>query len=161
MLDGKYVPRTKTGVLVDKANRRRPPHRIPSPGQDQLPDWLPVEEITGPEGHPELLTSVSTFEEKVSDVNVAASLLIDVLTDRVGAAMVFSNDSDLRFPLHHARQHVPVATINPTKKPTAVDLKGNRDDDAGRHWWRRIRTEEFFTHQLPDPVGPYGKPPGW
>jgi hypothetical protein len=33
-----------------------------------------------------LRASVSTFEEKGSDVNVATQLLLDVLTDRVDAA---------------------------------------------------------------------------
>ncbi len=161
VLDGKYVPRTKTGVLVEKAHRGQPQRRVRSPGPEEIPAWLPAEEITGPEGGRELVAAVSTFEEKGSDVNVAASLLIDVLSGRIDAAMVFSNDSDLHFPLEHARQHVPVATINPTTNPTAVDLRGHRDAGAGRHWWRRLRPEDFLAHQLPNPVGPFAKPPGW
>jgi hypothetical protein len=165
VLDGKYVPRTKTGVLVEKARRGQPQRRVPSPGPEGIPAWLPTEEITGPEGGRELVVAVSTFEEKGSDVNVAAGLLIDVLSERIDAAMVFSNDSDLYFPLEHARQHVPVATINPTTNPTtnptALDLRGHRDAGAGRHWWPRLRPDDFFAHQLPDPVGSFAKPPGW
>jgi hypothetical protein len=157
---GKYAPRTKTGVLVDKGHAGKP-RRVPSPGRDHLPAWLPAEEVVGPEGQPELLISVTTFEEKGSDVNVAANLLIDVLSRRVDAAMVFSNDSDLHCPLEHARALVPVATINPTTKPLAVDLRGTRDSGAGRHWWRRLRPDDFFDHQLPEMVGAYTKPPGW
>lgn len=161
VLNGKYVPRTKDGVLVEKAHRNRPPRRVPTPGREQLPTWLPAEEVAGPEGQPQLRVSVSTFEEKGSDVNVASSLLIDVLSGRVDAAMVFSNDSDLHYPLAHARQHVPVATVNPTKNPTAGDLRDQRDVGVGRHWWRRLRPDDFFRHQLPDPVGPFVKPLGW
>jgi hypothetical protein len=159
LANGKYARRTKTGVLVDKASR--PPQRIPSPGSGNLPNWLPADEVTGPDGTPELLVSVSTYEEKGSDVNVASHLLIDVLTGQIDAAMVFSNDSDLRFPLETARQHVPVATINPGAGPTAHDLRGDRTAGAGRHWWRRLRSTDFHAHQLSNPVGPFHKPAGW
>jgi len=105
---GRYASRIKTGALTD--NRTRPPRRVTSPGLANLPAWLPAEEITGPEGTQELLVAVSGFEEKGSDVNVASHLLMDVLGGRIDAAMVFSNDSDLGFPLRTARLHVPVAT---------------------------------------------------
>ncbi len=100
---------------------------------------------------------MTTFEEKGSDVNVASSLL----SGRVDAAMVLSNDSDLHFPLAQAREHVPVATVNPSAEPTAVDLRGHRDTGAGHRWWRRLRPEEFFVHQLPDRVGELTRPAGW
>ena len=45
------------------------------------------------------MASVARREEKGSDVNVASHLLIDVLTDAVDAAMVFSIDSDLAYPV--------------------------------------------------------------
>lgn len=157
--DGKYVPRVKIGILVNPTGRS--PKRVPSPGRDELPPWLPVEEVTGPSGQAELLAAVSTFEEKGSDVNVASHLLIDVLTGQIDAAMVFSNDSDLRFPLEQARLRVPVATINPSANPTATDLKGDPQTGAGRHWWRRLRQADFLNHQLPDPAGRHRKPVGW
>jgi hypothetical protein len=157
--DGKYVPRPKTGVLLERDGK--PPKRVVSPGISALPAWLPAEEVTGPEGQTELLVSVSTFEEKGSDVNVASHLLIDVLTDQVDAAIVLSNDSDLRFPLEQARLHVPVATINPGAGPTASDLRGDCDAGVGRHWWRRLRASDYHCHQLPDRVGAFAKPAGW
>ena len=161
VVNGKYAPRTKTGVLVERSRNGSPVRRVASPGEDQLPSWLPSEEITGPEGHRNLLVTVSTFEEKGSDVNVASHLLIDVLSHRVDAAMVLSNDSDLHFPLQHARRHVPVATVNPSTHPTAKDLRGEASEGAGRHWWRRLRPHHFYDHQLPNPVGPSRKPDGW
>lgn len=157
--DGKYVPRLKAGVLVDATGRK--PRRVSSPGAAQLPGWLPVREIAGPAGRAELLASVSTFEEKGSDVNVASHLLIDVLTNRIDAAMVFSNDSDLGFPVQQARERVPVATINPGVSPTVIDLRGNASSGVGRHWWRRLSPADFHNNQLPDQVGLYAKPPGW
>lgn len=161
LVSGKYVPRDKSGILVAKARNSTPKRRVASPGADQLPPWLPVEETVGAEGQTELLATVATFEEKGSDVNVASSLLIDVLTGRVDAAMVLSNDSDLHFPLAYAREYVPVATINPGTNALAKDLGGDRSAGAGRHWWRKLRPEDFFNNQLPDPVGTIAKPKGW
>jgi hypothetical protein len=138
-----------------------PYRRVRSPGAAQLPPWLPVEEVVGPEGAPELLAAVSTFEEKGSDVNVASHLLLDVLGGHIDAAMVLSNDSDLRVPLEQARLRVPVATINPGSTRTADDLRGHRTTGAGRHWWRKLRPADYLAHQLPNPVGPHRRPAGW
>jgi hypothetical protein len=41
--------------------------------------------------------TAATYEEKGSDVNVAAHLLVDVLAGGFDAAVVISNDSDLRW----------------------------------------------------------------
>ena len=54
------------------------------------------------------LVSYRHIEEKGSDVNVASHLLLDVLSNQVEAAIVISNDSDLRFPIQECRQRVPV-----------------------------------------------------
>lgn len=155
---GFYVPRVKTGILVGNS---RPVRRVPSPGLDQLPTWLPAKETAGPTGAAELLVSVTTFEEKGSDVNVASHILLDVLTNRVDAALVVSNDSDLDFPLREARQRVPVGTINPTRRPTVAALRGSADEGAGRHWWRRLAGSDYRQSQLPDPAGAHARPAGW
>jgi hypothetical protein len=110
---------------------------------------------------PSEIANSQGFEEKGSDVNVASHLLIDVLTKQVDAVMVFSNDSDLRFPLQTAREYVPVATINPGAGQTTHDLRGDSNAGAGRHWWRRLKPSDLRAHQLPDPVGPFTKPAGW
>ncbi|QUF01918.1 hypothetical protein KCV87_20555 [Actinosynnema pretiosum subsp. pretiosum] len=60
-----------------------------------------------------LLATVATFEEKGSDVNVASHLLVDMLTDAVDAAVVVTNDSDLRTPVREAWKRVPVGVVNP------------------------------------------------
>lgn len=153
---GQYVPRVKSGDLVDRRGKR-----IPSPGAPHLPTWLPAREVLGPEGTPVLRASVSTFEEKGSDVNVATQLLLDVLTDEVDAAIVLSNDSDLEVPLREARLRVPVGTVNPGIRHTVEALRGDSADGVGRHWWRRLTPADFLTHQLPDPVGAHSRPAGW
>lgn len=117
-----------------------------------------VAQSADPLGH---LAAVVHVRGEVLRRQVASSLLLDVHAGRVDAAMVLSNDSDLRFPLEQAREHKPVATINPSTKPTAADLRGRPIDGAGRHWWRRLRAVDFFDHQLPDQVGELAKPEGW
>lgn len=100
-------------------------------------------------------------EEKGSDVNVAAHLLLDVLQGSVDAAIVISNDSDLRLPLVEARKRVPVGTVNPSSSFLAGDLRGESTEGVGSHWWARLRAGDYRANQLPASVGPYIKPQGW
>lgn len=55
VVNGRYAPRIKTGVLIDRACARR----VPSPGADGLPAWLPATEIVGAGGGDELLVSTA------------------------------------------------------------------------------------------------------
>jgi hypothetical protein len=157
IVTGQYVPRIKTGDLVTAKGKR-----ILSPGAGNIPGWLPVKEALDPGGQGHVLRGrIATFEEKGSDVNVASHLLIDALDNRVDAAVVFSNDSDLRVPLEEARLRIPVGTVNPGNKATVAALRGDATIGAGRHWWRRLEAKDFLAHQLPDPAGPHAKPAGW
>ena len=105
--------------------------------------------------------SRKAFDEKGSDVNVASHLLIDIHTQVIDAAVLISNDSDLRLPAQHARTVVPTATVNPRGRPTARDLRGEPDEGVGGHWWYRLKAEDFFGHQLPEVVGGARKPASW
>jgi hypothetical protein len=107
------------------------------------------------------MASVATYEEKGSDVNVAAHLLVDVLANGFEAAVVISNDSDLRWPVQEARRRVPVGVVNPGSGYTAGHLSGVPTIGVGRHWWRTLRAADFVSHQLPDPVGSNRRPAGW
>lgn len=155
---GFYVPRVKTGLLVDSS---RPPKAVASPGSEHLPSWLSAEEATTPDGHTGLLVKARTFEEKGSDVNVASHLLLDVLTRKVDTAVVVSNDSDLQFPIEEARRRVPLATINPSGRRTAQVLRGKPDDGVGGHWWRKLTAADYRKHQLPNPIHRHYRPIGW
>ena len=107
------------------------------------------------------MVSYLSSQEKGSDVNVATHLLKDVLDERVDAAIVISNDADLRLPLQLARQSVPVGTVNPGNRPTAGALRGQRDEGAGGHWWRKLTAEDFWSCQMPEVIGDYRRPEGW
>ncbi len=100
------------------------------------------------------MVSYASREEKGSDVNVAAHLLLDVLGGDVEGALVISNDSDLRLPLQRARLRVPVGSINPSPSYLAGDLRGSPTEGAGRHWWARLSAADLKSHQLPPQVGP-------
>ena len=72
------------------------------------------------------IASVATWEEKGSDVNVASHLLVDVLTGAADAAVVISNDSDLRWPVQETRRRVPVGMVNPGSGYVAGSLWAQR-----------------------------------
>jgi hypothetical protein len=107
------------------------------------------------------MVSYAYREEKGSDVNVASHLLVDVLAGAVDAAVVISNDSDLRYPIEDARKLVPVGTVNPTSSHLAGDLRGTASDGVGRHWWYQLTAADFRAHQMPDPSAGVARPAGW
>ncbi|MEZ5264712.1 MAG: hypothetical protein R2755_23675 [Acidimicrobiales bacterium] len=107
------------------------------------------------------MVSYANREEKGSDVNVAAHLLVDVLEGAVDAAVVISNDSDLRYPVQQARLRVPVGVVNPTRNQLAGDLRATPDVGVGTHWWYQLKPEDLRAHQLPDPVDGVHRPQGW
>lgn len=72
-------------------------------------------------------------EEKGSDVNLASHILIGIYEQDVDAIVVVTNDSDLKIPVVHARNLVPVGIISPRGNRTA--LSGDADTGPGRHWW--------------------------
>jgi hypothetical protein len=107
------------------------------------------------------MASIATWEEKGSDVNVASHLIVDILSGTVDAAVVISNDSDLRMPVHEAWQRVPVGVVNPGSGYTAGALSAARTRGAGHHWWRTLLPLDYIGNQLADPVGRYTRPTGW
>jgi hypothetical protein len=109
----------------------------------------------------QFMVQILSMEEKGSDVNMAAHLLIDITSSAVDAAVVISNDSDLRLPVQYARSVTPVGTVNPRGGYLAGDLRGHANDGIGNHWWTQLTPEDFFGAQLPSPVGLYHRPKGW
>lgn len=107
------------------------------------------------------IASVARREEKGSDVNVATHLLVDVLSRNVDAAVVVSNDSDLKTPIEVARTQVPVGLVNPTKGYPAGALNASPTTGAGGHWWYQLTATDFTTAQLPPTVGQLSRPHGW
>ena len=92
----KYAP-----LAVKAASRSGGPQLV-------HPQWpVMVQDANGnPVPDATFMISYANREEKGSDVNVAAHLLVDVLASVVDAAVVVSNDSDLEFPVSYARTRV-------------------------------------------------------
>lgn len=152
---GTYVNRVATAPLAVKDRRGRPvlitsnwPIMVQDAGEQPVPDAR-------------FMVSVARREEKGSDVNVAAHLLLDLLHRRIDAAVVISNDSDLAFPVTQARDLTPVGLVNPTRGYPAGALNDAPARGAGGHWWYQLAPADLTSAQLPNPAGQYRKPPGW
>jgi len=154
---GYYVARVKYAPLAIRAQSRS--------GNPQLvnPQWpIMVQDAQGnaiPDAT--FMVSYAHREEKGSDVNVASHLLVDVLTSQVDAAVVISNDSDLKFPIAHARTRVPVGLVNPSSNYLAGALRGRPSDGVGGHWWRQLAAADLYACQLASPIGNFSRPGGW
>jgi len=152
---GYYTSKVKTRPLAVPDRKDRP--KLVHPG------W-PVKVKTGAmldDPDAIFMVSIADREEKGSDVNVATHLLTDVCEQKIEAAVVISNDSDLALPIKHARARVPVGTVHPGTNYPAGALSGSPDDGVGRHWWRQLAKHDYMAHQLPDPAGRYRRPAGW
>ena len=126
---GTYVSRVATAPLATADRRGRPilttatwPIKIQDANAQPVPDAR-------------FMVSIARREEKGSDVNVAAHLLLDLLHQRIDAAVVISNDSDLAFPVHEARDLVHVGLVNPTPGYPAGALNDDPHRGASGHWW--------------------------
>lgn len=112
-------------------------------------------------GKPKKTAHVYVPEEKGSDVNLATYLLRDGFYDEYDLALVVSNDSDLKQPIHIARRYLKkrIGVILPGSwqtMPSGVlpcDLEG------------RITRTMLHKSQLPptltDANGTISKPPTW
>lgn len=152
---GTYVERVTTNPLATIGPKGRPilstadwPVMVKDAGGSDVPDAT-------------FMASVARREEKGSDVNVAAHLLSDVLAGNVDAAIVISNDSDLKLPIQIARNHVPVGLVNPTRGYPAGALNAAPTVGAGGHWWYQLTAQDFCGSQLPASVASLTKPSGW
>jgi hypothetical protein len=156
---GRYVSRVRTAPLATRGSRGEPVLVRPA--------WpVVVQDGSGASVTDGVfMVSYANREEKGSDVNVATHLLLDIFNERVDAAVVICNDSDLGLPVAEARKVVPVGVVNPSPGYLATALRGQWEDGVGRHWWRQLAEADYCGHQLRDPVegamATYSKPRGW
>ena len=152
---GRFVSRLKIAPLATKGPGGKPvlttsewPVMVRDSEGNDVPDAV-------------FMASHQHWEEKSTDVNVASHLLLDVVGGQVDAAIIISNDSDLRLPIRESRLRVPVGMVNPSSSQLAGDLRGEASHGAGGHWWYQLKRADFLACQLPDPVGTLAKPTDW
>lgn len=153
---GNYVARVATAPLATAGRNGKPvishsqwPLMVQDGAEQDVPDAR-------------FMASVARREEKGSDVNVASHLLIGLLTERVDAAVVISNGSDLAYPVTYVRGRVPIGLVNPTKGYRAGKLAGAPTDGVGKHWWYQMQPSDWYAHQLSSTIGPrIIKPQEW
>jgi hypothetical protein len=107
------------------------------------PVWMPLAHPIL--GQPDMVEVIKT-EEKGSDVNLATYLLLDAFASRCEAAVVVSNDSDLREPIRVVQAppfNLPVTVLNPFR-PYKADMAATRHLD--------LRVSDVRDHQFPDTV---------
>lgn len=152
---GRYVGRIKSAPLAVKDPTNHSPQVVES-------DWpIMVQDSSGnPVPNAKFIASYFHSEEKGSDVNLATRLLQDVFEKRIDAAMVFSNDSDLKLPVIVAREHIPVGVVNPSGRPVTGDLRNSGDPERG-DWFVRMASDCFTNNQLPPLVESLHRPNGW
>jgi hypothetical protein len=151
---GTYISKIMRRPLALEGTSRRPVLVKPA-----WPITVHHQGIVSPDAN--FFASVATWEEKGSDVNVASHLLVDVLDGAVDAAVVVSNDSDLRWPVQEVRRRLPLGMVNPGSGYTAGSLSADRAAGLGGHWWRTLTPADFRGSQLANPVGKYRRPVGW
>ena len=117
----------------------------------------PIPGVTGP-------IEVWNTEEKGTDVNLAAHLLLDGFRERYEQAVVISNDSDLALAIRMVRDDLgfPVGVVNPN---TAAKAVTPRELTAAATFTRRLRVNALagsqFPDQLRDDKGIITKPAAW
>jgi hypothetical protein len=113
--------------------------------------------LAGPSGG---YARVIKAEEKGSDVNIAAHLLIDGFNKDYEIAVVVSNDSDLLLPIRVVAEQLdkPVGLLNPQKHPsTALSpyVKFIKQIRPG------VLAKSQFPAVLTDHNGKFPKPASW
>ncbi|NWG25014.1 MAG: NYN domain-containing protein [Pseudorhodoplanes sp.] len=104
--------------------------------------------------------TVLKTEEKGSDVNLAAHMLLDAHYNRFDQAIVVSNDSDLLTPIRFVRREFGkrVGVLNPHRRQSQVLL---READFVRPIREGALKVSQFPERMSDKVGNFSRPFRW
>lgn len=151
---GHYVARVKYAPLAIVGHSGSP--------EVVTPEW-PVkvqDECRNGISNATFMVSYFHSEEKGSDVNLATHLLKDTFEQRIDAAIVFSNDSDLSLPVEVARTKIPIGIVNPFGNRSHHSLTKTNNPSHG-DWYTALRPDFFTQSQMPTIVDNVEKPAGW
>ena len=103
---------------------------------------------------------VVKYEEKGSDVNIATEMLIDAYESRFDAAVLISNDSDLKTPIRYIKGRLKkkVIILNP-QKGSSMQLKklATFSKDISEEHLKK----SLFPKKLKDGKGEFRRPSSW
>lgn len=104
--------------------------------------------------------SVLKTEEKGSDVNLAAHMLLDAHKNAFDQAIIISNDSDLLTPIRFVRREFKkrVGILNPHQRQSQVL---SREADFVRQIRRGALEASQYPDQLTDRNGTFSRPRRW
>ncbi len=106
------------------------------------------------------LVTISKWEEKESDVNIAGHIISDAYEDEYDCAVLMSNDTDLKMPLTCVKQKLKkqVGIISPRRNIHIELMKAS-------HFQKRISNKVLEQCQFPktmrDAKGEFFCPPKW
>ena len=119
--------------------------------------------IVLPKSSPPHIATLEVFEEKRTDVNIAAHLLLDAFGNRYDTAIVVSNDSDLTTPIEMVVNQLgkQVIVVNPyPARRQSSELR-----QAASLAVRQINTSALRASQFPDTLtdaqGSFTRPRSW
>ena len=101
------------------------------------------------------------YEQKGSDVNIAAHMVHDGHNGRYQVAVIVSNDSDLVEPVKIVRQelNLPVGVLNPIPDHPSHELR--KYATFVKPIRKGILSASQFPSRLKDSAGEFHKPPAW
>jgi uncharacterized LabA/DUF88 family protein len=105
------------------------------------------------------IATIRTFEEKGSDVNLAAYALADAYEGRADKVVLLTNDSDLATPAQLLRDRGTTVGV-------IIPKKGLRSNTVPADFYKTLRPGDLAASHLPDPARdragrPVSKPVGW
>ena len=104
----------------------------------------------------------TTYHEKMTDVNIAAQLLVDAFQDRFDLALLISADSDLVGPIRTLRELYPqkrvIVVFPPDRHSSALQAQAH----ACLHITANLLSRSLFADQVISAAGfPPVRPPQW
>lgn len=100
-------------------------------------------------------------EEKGSDVNLAAHLLMDAFEDRFDVAVIVSNDSDLKEPIRLVRDRFGKKIVLLGPKSSRISGALRPVADFIRQFGPNALARAQFAVRLTDANGTFHKPTRW
>ena len=107
-------------------------------------------------------TQWTTYEEKMTDVNIAVELLGDAQDDAFDTAVIVSADSDLAGPVRRIRQRHPLKKVVIAFPPKRRSFRLAEEATAAFPIWRKTLSDSLLPDRVVKADGHVvSRPSGW